>query len=245
MTPIEKNVRVVDEQGNEYEATYPKRAKGLVKHGRARFTDENTICLARPPENTEDKMNNEYINEVEIEKIEEAAESAAAAAEEYAHKISEEFDPEKLAREYDRKYGGATDALNGETVSTSKATEADGEITEAKVLALIERLTGITERMAETKFAYASVSDDKDLPDAYYEAVQSQHGCLNEHVQLTFKSVENLNATANRMLDYLEKKRANDPVSDREYLAFVKDFVANNRTGELPDFVELRKSFIN
>lgn len=49
MTPIEKNVRVVDEQGNEYEATYPKRAKGLVKNGRARFTDENTICLACPP----------------------------------------------------------------------------------------------------------------------------------------------------------------------------------------------------
>ena len=32
MTPIEKNVIVVDEQGNEYEATYPKRAKGLVKN---------------------------------------------------------------------------------------------------------------------------------------------------------------------------------------------------------------------
>ena len=52
MTPIEKNIIVVDEQGNEYEATYPKRAKGLVKNGRARFIDENTICLACPP-NTE------------------------------------------------------------------------------------------------------------------------------------------------------------------------------------------------
>ncbi len=50
MAPIEKNVRVFDEQGNEYEATYPKRAKGLVKNGRARFVEENTICLACPPE---------------------------------------------------------------------------------------------------------------------------------------------------------------------------------------------------
>ena len=50
MTPIEKNVIVVDEQGNEYEATYPKRAKGLVKNGRARFVDENKICLACPPD---------------------------------------------------------------------------------------------------------------------------------------------------------------------------------------------------
>ena len=49
MTPIEKNIIVVDELGNEYEATYPKRAKGLVKNGRARFIDDNTICLACPP----------------------------------------------------------------------------------------------------------------------------------------------------------------------------------------------------
>lgn len=46
---MEKNVAVVDEQGHSYGATYPKRAKGLVKNGRARFVDENTICLACPP----------------------------------------------------------------------------------------------------------------------------------------------------------------------------------------------------
>ena len=38
---MEKNVIVVDEQGNEYGATYPKRARGLVKNGRARFVEEN------------------------------------------------------------------------------------------------------------------------------------------------------------------------------------------------------------
>ena len=54
MIPIEKNIVVVDEQGNYYEATYPKRAKGLVKNGRARFIDENTICLACPPCDMED-----------------------------------------------------------------------------------------------------------------------------------------------------------------------------------------------
>ncbi len=53
MTPIEKNIIVVDEQGREYEATYPKRAKGLVKNGRARFVDENKICLACPLDNFE------------------------------------------------------------------------------------------------------------------------------------------------------------------------------------------------
>ena len=66
MTPIEKNIIVVDEQGNEYEATYPKRAKGLVKNGRARFIDENTICLACPP-NTELEDKNMSENTTTIE----------------------------------------------------------------------------------------------------------------------------------------------------------------------------------
>ena len=55
----------MDEKGNVYEATYPKRAKGLVKNGRARFVDENTICLACPPSEiiSEDKiMTNQDIN---------------------------------------------------------------------------------------------------------------------------------------------------------------------------------------
>ncbi|MHB1153180.1 MAG: hypothetical protein ACYCWE_13285 [Eubacteriales bacterium] len=45
MTPIEKNIRVIDESGNKYEATFNKRAIGLVKKGRARFVDDTTICL--------------------------------------------------------------------------------------------------------------------------------------------------------------------------------------------------------
>ncbi len=60
-TPIEKNIIIVDEQGKAYGATYPKRAKGLVKNGRARYVDDTTICLARPPmkkseENMENKL---------------------------------------------------------------------------------------------------------------------------------------------------------------------------------------------
>lgn len=51
-----KNISVIDTQGNIYEATYPKRAKGLVKKGRARFVDDTTICLARPPYHTEDDI---------------------------------------------------------------------------------------------------------------------------------------------------------------------------------------------
>jgi hypothetical protein len=56
-------VFVVDELGNTYEATYPKRAKGLVKNGRARFISSDTICLACPPDiNLEDKHMTDNIN---------------------------------------------------------------------------------------------------------------------------------------------------------------------------------------
>ena len=47
---MNKNIEVVDEAGKVYEPTWPKRAKGLVKHGRARFVDENKICLTCPPD---------------------------------------------------------------------------------------------------------------------------------------------------------------------------------------------------
>lgn len=63
---MEKTVRVLDEQGNLLEATYPKRAKGLVKYGRARFVDEQTICLTCPPNRflEETKMTTEEIKTI-------------------------------------------------------------------------------------------------------------------------------------------------------------------------------------
>ncbi|MBQ4225133.1 MAG: hypothetical protein II664_02340, partial [Oscillospiraceae bacterium] len=45
MIPIEKNVIVTDVNGRVIGSTYPKRAKGLVKKGRAEYTDDHTIRL--------------------------------------------------------------------------------------------------------------------------------------------------------------------------------------------------------
>lgn len=64
MIPITKNIIVIDEQGQEYEKTYPKRAKSLVKKGRAYFLEDNKICLICPPSiiHLEDEMTEETIN---------------------------------------------------------------------------------------------------------------------------------------------------------------------------------------
>ena len=84
-----KTVRVTDEAGNEYEATYPRRAKGLVKNGRARFTDDSqtAIILTCPPNQDmilEDNTMNEQINHTENTE----ATATENAAEEYTYEYA-------------------------------------------------------------------------------------------------------------------------------------------------------------
>ena len=68
---MNKNIEVVDEAGNVYEPTWPKRAKVLVKHGRARFVDENRICLTCPPDikTEETPVNNNIFGEMTVADI--------------------------------------------------------------------------------------------------------------------------------------------------------------------------------
>lgn len=49
MTPITKNIIVKDINGNYIGTTYPKRARGLLKKGRAISVDAHTICLTGNP----------------------------------------------------------------------------------------------------------------------------------------------------------------------------------------------------
>ena len=103
MIPIEKNIIVVDEQGNKYEATYPKRAKGLVKNGRARFIDENTICLACPPDiDLEDKTmsENKKVNSVDNNNMPNNPTPPKRGAEAPANLPAEKQCSEKLTMDY-------------------------------------------------------------------------------------------------------------------------------------------------
>lgn len=58
MTPITKNITVVDENGNILDSTYPKRAKGLVKKGRAQWVNNTVICLCAYRKKEENQMAN-------------------------------------------------------------------------------------------------------------------------------------------------------------------------------------------
>ena len=58
MIPITKNIIVTDAQGNQIGTTYPKRAKGLVKSGRAEYTNDCEIRLLITHAPTVSSMNN-------------------------------------------------------------------------------------------------------------------------------------------------------------------------------------------
>ena len=148
-----KNIEVVDEQGNVYGATYPKRAKGLVKNGRARFIDENTICLACPPNNTEDKnMSENKKTDSTINKT--SNEIADVKAELPSEKLTIDYILSKL-EEISVGQAFATDAIlelgkmksgGPGDVGTQEQAKAVGEIIKAreetnqKLIALYEKM---------------------------------------------------------------------------------------------------------
>jgi len=53
-----KNITVVDENGNILESTYPKRAKGLIKKGRAHWINDDVIRLCAQSQKEETEMTN-------------------------------------------------------------------------------------------------------------------------------------------------------------------------------------------
>lgn len=66
---MEKNVIVTDEFGNAIGSTYPKRARGLVKNGRAELISEHEIRLSSfcPPNHLEDFFMSDKIIQVNTE----------------------------------------------------------------------------------------------------------------------------------------------------------------------------------
>ncbi len=88
---MEKNVSVIDGSGRLIGTTYPKRAKGLVKSGRARYVScdsEDTICLTCPPDIMEDNTMTDNSLEVAFTETDNTANLYTPSAE-YALKMLE------------------------------------------------------------------------------------------------------------------------------------------------------------
>ena len=143
---MEKTIRVVDEDGNRYEATYLKRAKGLVKHGRARFIEEDMICLACPPktqniseEITMTNTENKNLNTVIEEKIQKELEIQAVYTLEYALAQIEKITNSVISinlNEAFSKMEGASDEQMANMADIVRARET----TNQRLLAIYEKM---------------------------------------------------------------------------------------------------------
>lgn len=103
MIPIERTIVVEDGWGKRWESTYPRRAKQLVKKGRARVVGPDRIRLACPPvEQTEDMaMSGQRIFAKEIlERIDRILNDTAYLKDAFTtiEKIPQEGDPAEAAR---------------------------------------------------------------------------------------------------------------------------------------------------
>ena len=81
-----KNITVLDENGNVVGTTFEKRAKGLIKKGRARLVGEDSICLVSFAEFSEDEMNEELTMGYVLAKIDEIAKTT-----DYVHETIKEI----------------------------------------------------------------------------------------------------------------------------------------------------------
>ena len=175
MIPIEKNIIVVDEKGNEYEATYPKRAKGLVKNGRAHYIEENKICLLHPPDlksednnmsnpqatKTNDKLTIKYVLD-KIEQIINDTEDIHSALEQLA--LMPKSDPGDIAGQEKAKAIGeivrCREATNQQALKFYEKMYddlTDKKPLKNKALAALEKCSGNDEQMEKLSGIMAEI----------------------------------------------------------------------------------------
>jgi hypothetical protein len=153
MIPITKNVTVFAPDGDRLEATYPRRARGLVKKGRASFTAPDSILLnARPPGTAADAAPNlEGTMENNINNPAQAVEPTPTQAAEFK-------------------------AAVGATVRVNTVAEV---VTAAEVETAIGAVAAEVETAVEADTAKIEATADDIIPDAY-ELVNRYRGIIIE-----------------------------------------------------------------
>ena len=245
MTPIEKNVRVVDEQGNEYEATYPKRAKGLVKNGRARFLDESTICLACPSDTVMEDIIMKNTKETGAEVIVNVTTDEVTAVQQQAQAAAEEAVAYEEA--FEAAYEDAFEAAYEEAFEAAyqKASEArpSNGVPEKKAAYTIEYALEQLEKVREDSARFAQEMQERinAICERSENASSFNTQCC---IDVLGGLLEEQGALYNKLMDFytgmisdLKRDTAKAPSVDPEkYLEFITN--CTGQVGELPDFKE-------
>lgn len=144
--PIIKNISVIDAQGNVYEATWPKRARGLVKNGRARFVNETTICLACPPDITEGEFMNvkDILNQTSQKEAVQETAAAGTDAEPDMSYIIRKIDQIMDDSRYIRDALGQLEHAEGDTAMAISNVVENRERTNQCMIALLQKMLEAT-----------------------------------------------------------------------------------------------------
>lgn len=138
-----KNVTVLDIHGNACGTTYPKRARGLVKKGRAHYVGQNMICLACPTSESEDQ-HMDYMNtqNLQTDTAAEPAEPAQKEARLDASYVVQKVDEIIANTEYLTTALKTLENLDKDTAAAATSMIASREATNQRMIDMLEKLIG-------------------------------------------------------------------------------------------------------
>lgn len=213
MTKNGEMIRVFDADGNEIGQTYPKRVQGLIKKGRARFTDDSETAIVltdKKNENTEacptiDKA--EFIPQSEDIKMFEDTNTAEVLG---IITPAEETMTEELRRLYDKLDQIDDEIRNLKKYISIEPPEGSYDNSELAVIVAAE-----TARLKDMLDNWGNIREDTvHMIEAYRKEHASKENPAEHYVrdQIDFISNELKGA-----IDKLTERFVNDDIDDNEY----------------------------
>jgi len=208
-------IRVFDADGNEIGQTYPKRVQGLIKKGRARFTDDSETAIVLTDmtnENTEacpptDKS--EDIKMFEDTNTAEVLETITPAEEPVTGEIPETM-PEELRRLYDK-----LDDIDDEIRYLNKYIPVEPPEGSYENNELATILAAETKRLENMLDKWGNIREDTvHMIEAYKKEHAPKENPAEHYVrdQIDFISNELKGA-----IDKLTERFVNDDIDDNDY----------------------------
>ena len=216
-------IHVFDADGNEIGQTYPKRVQGLIKKGRARFTDESETAIvltdtengnteACPPiDKAEFIPQSEDIKMFEDTNTAEVLETITPAEETVTEEISETM-PEELRRLYDK-----LDQFDAELAKLNRyiSVEMPEGAHESEKLDIM--LKQETARLAIMVENWSNFRDDTvDMIEEYKKEHAPKESPAERYVR---DQIDFIGSELKRAIDQLTERFVNDNIDDNEYRA--------------------------
>ncbi len=204
-----KNITVIDGQGRVCGKTYQKRAKGLVKKGRARFAGRTVIRLVQPVENQEeqnmDTTNMENManasNTINMENIENASNTTNMENQAKAENAENQAKTESASNPADMENQAKIE--NAEDISRMEPSQPDT----AYIMKKIDQI------MEESVFVKEALGNLSDLGEA---GALAAGNIIEKREQTNQAMIELLKAMARSLSDHTKAEDFHRILADQE-----------------------------